>query len=108
MARATILNIMNSMVPISRFNKGEASKIFDEVESSGTKIVVKNNQSACVLLSPAQYESLMEMLSDSLLYTEAEKRMAANNDSENLSHEAVMKELGVTQEDLDDIDVEIE
>ena len=72
MARISILNIMNSMVPISRFNKGEASKIFDEVESSGTKIVVKNNQPACVLLSPAQYESLMEMLSDSLLYTEAE------------------------------------
>ena len=108
MARVSILNIMNSMVPISRFNKGEASKIFDEVESSGTKIVVKNNQPACVLLSPAPYASLMEMLSDSLLYTEAEKRMAANNDSENLSHEAVMKELGVTQEDLDDIDVEID
>ena len=32
MARVSILNIMNSMVPISRFNKGEASKIFDEVE----------------------------------------------------------------------------
>ena len=108
MARATILNIMNSMVPISRFNKGEASKIFDEVASSGTKIVVKNNQPACVLLSPAQYESLMEMLPDSLLYTEAEKRMAANNESGNLSHEAVMKELGITQEELDDIDVEIE
>lgn len=37
MARVSILNIMNSMVPISRFNKGEASKIFDEVESSGYK-----------------------------------------------------------------------
>lgn len=108
MARISILNIMNSMVPISRFNKGEASKIFDEVESSGTKIVVKNNQPACVLLSPAQYESLMEMLSDSLLYTEAEKRMATNNDSETLSYEAVMEELGITQKELDDIDVEIE
>mgnify|MGYP001852047089 FL=1 len=108
MARVSILNIMNSMVPISRFNKGEASKIFDEVESSGTKIVVKNNQPACVLLSPAQYESLMEMLSDSILYTEAEKRMAANDDSKNLSRESVMKELGITQEELDDVDVEIE
>ena len=108
MARVSILNIMNSMVPISRFNKGEASKIIDEVESSGTKIVVKNNQPACVLLSPAQYESLMEMLSDSLLYTEAEKRMATNNDSETLSYEAVMEELGITQKELDDIDVEIE
>ena len=108
MARVSILNIMNSMVPISRFNKGEASKIFDEVESSGTKIVVKNNQPACVLRWTAHYEALMEMVSDSLLYTQAEKRLAANNDSENLSHEAVMKELGVTQEDLDDIDVEID
>ena len=96
------------MVPISRFNKGEASKIFDEVASSGTKIVIKNNRPACVLLSPAQYESLMEMLSDSLLYTEAEKRMATNNDSETLSYEAVMEELGITQKELDDIDVEIE
>ena len=108
MARATILNIINSMVPISRFNKGEASKIFDEVASSGTKIVIKNNRPACVLLSPAQYESLMEMLSDSLLYTEAEKRMATNNDSETLSYEAVMEELGITQKELNDIDVEIE
>lgn len=108
MARVSILNIMNSMVPISRFNKGEASKIFDEVASSGTKIVIKNNRPACVLLSPAQYESLMEMLSDSLLYTEAEKRMATNNDSETLSYEAVMEELGITQKELDDIDVEIE
>lgn len=108
MARATILNIINSMVPISRFNKGEANKIFDEVASSGTKIVIKNNRPACVLLSPAQYESLMEMLSDSLLYTEAEKRMATNNDSETLSYEAVMEELGITQKELDDIDVEIE
>ena len=50
----------------------------------------------------------MEMLSDSILYTEAEKRMAANDDSKNLSRESVMKELGITQEELDDVDVEIE
>lgn len=34
--------------------------------------------------------------------------MAANDDSKNLSRESVMKELGITQEELDDIDVEIE
>ncbi len=96
------------MVPISRFNKGEASRIFEEVEASGTKIVMKNNQPACVLLSPAQYESLMEMLSDSILYAEAEKRMSANDSSEDMTHEAVMKELGITQEELDEIEVEIE
>ena len=46
--------IMKSMIPITRFNRGEASRIFDEVASSGTKIVVKNNRPACVLMSPEQ------------------------------------------------------
>ena len=104
----TIVGMMNAMVPITRFNKGEASKIFDEVESRGMKIVVKNNKPACVLLSPAQYENLMEMLSDAILLAEAEKRMAANDDSENISHEDLLAELGITEEELADVDVEIE
>ena len=103
-----ISQIIKSIIPISRFNKGEATKIFDEVEASGTKIVVKNNKPACVLLSPAQYENLMEMLSDYMLYAEAEFRMDNNNPSENISHEDLMKELNITQEDLDGVDVEIE
>ena len=69
---------------------------------------MKNNKPACVLISPTQYESLMEMLSDYILYTEAETRMANNNDSENLSMADMMKELGITQEELDGVDVEIE
>ena len=104
----SVVGMMNAMIPITRFNKGEATKIFDEVEASGAKIVVKNNKPACVLLSPAQYESLMEMLSDYMLYTEAETRMANNNPGENVSQEDLMKELGISQEDLDDVDVEIE
>lgn len=108
MNNMSVVGMMNSMIPITRFNKGEATKIFDEVELTGTKIVVKNNKPACVLISPSQYESLMEMLSDYMLYTEAESRMANNNPSENISHEDLMKELGITQDDLDGVDVEIE
>lgn len=108
MDKMSIVGMMNAMVPITRFNKGEASKIFDEVESSGIKIVVKNNKPACVLLSPAQYENLMEMLSDAILLAEAEKRMAANDDSENISHEDLLAELGITEDELADVDVEIE
>lgn len=108
MNNMSIVGMMNSMIPITRFNKGEAAKIFDEVELSGTKIVVKNNKPACILVSPAQYETIMEMLSDYMLYIEAENRMAANNQSENISHEDLMKELGITQADLDSVDVEIE
>lgn len=108
MNNMSVVGMMNSMVPITRFNKGEATKIFEEVEIAGTKIVVKNNKPACVLISPSQYESLMETLSDYMLYTETEKRMANNNPSENISHEDLMKELGITQDDLDGVDVEIE
>ena len=104
----SIRHILERCVPITRFNKGEASKIFDEVESTGTKIVVKNNRPACVLISPGQYESLMEILSDYLLSAEAEKRMADNNDSENITHEQMLKELGIAEKDLGDVDVEIE
>ena len=99
---------MNSMIPITRFNKGEANRIFDEVESSGMKIVVKNNKPACVLLSPEQYENLMEMLSDAVMYAEAEKRMAQNNDSETISHKALLDELGISEADLAAVDVDIE
>ena len=104
----SLIGMMNSIVPITRFNKGEANKIFEEVESHGMKIVVKNNKPACVLLSPAQYESLMEMLSDSIMYAEAEKRMAANDDSENVSHKALLDELGISEADLASVDVEID
>ena len=40
--------------------------------------------------------------------SEAEKRMADNNDSENISHKQMLKELEITEKDLDGIDVEIE
>lgn len=108
MDQMSTVGMMKKIVPITRFNKGEANKIFDEVQSTGTKIVMKNNRPACVLVSPEQYESLIEMLSDYLLLAEADRRMAANNDAENISHEDMMRSLGITREALDAVDVEIE
>ena len=108
MDQMSTVGMIKKIVPITRFNKGEANKIFDEVQSTGTKIVMKNNRPACVLVSPEQYESLIEMLSDYLLLAEADRRMAANNDGENISHEDMMRSLGITREELDAVDVEIE
>ena len=108
MDQMSTVGMMKKIVPITRFNKGEANKIFDEVQSTGTKIVMKNNRPACVLVSPEQYESLIEMLSDYLLLAEADRRMAANNNGENISHEDLMRSLGITREELDAVDVEIE
>ena len=55
-----------------------------------------------------EYSASHEDVSDYLLLSEAEKRMAGNDDSENISHEQMLKELGITEKDLDGIDVEIE
>lgn len=52
-------NVLNMLVPISRFNKGEANKIFDEVKEEGVKIVLKNNQPIGVIMTPQMYESLL-------------------------------------------------
>ena len=108
MQQMSVTGMLRTMVPISRFNKGEANKIFDEVEKTGTKIVVKNNRPACVLISPGQYESLMEMLSDFILREEAESRMEHYDASENMTQEQMMEEFGISQRELDEVDVELE
>ena len=108
MNNTSVIDIMNAMIPITRFNKGEAGKIFDEVEQSGAKIVIKNNKPACILLSPERYSELMEMVSDVLLYEEAEKRMAAHDPKKDISHADMLRELGLTEDDLSDVEADIE
>ena len=101
-------NILDTLVPISRFNKGEANKIFDEVRLSGGKIVVKNNVPACVLLTPEKYQEMIDMIDDHYLLTLSEERL--NNDSgANHSFEEILKKDGLTLADIEAIeDVEIE
>lgn len=108
MSEMSVMSVMRLIVPITRFNKGEANRIFDEVESGGTRVVMKNNRPVCVLMSPGKYEALMEMLADYFLQEEADARMVQYNPDETLSQEEVMASLGVSREDLDGVDVEIE
>lgn len=101
-------NLINSIVPISRFNRGEAGKIFEEVDECGMKVVVKNNKPACVLLSPEKYEELMELLEDQELLALAEERARHNKASNNISQDDLLKANGISYEDLAEIEVEIE
>ena len=106
-SHAQTVEIMRSMVPVSRFNKGEAAKIFDEVSQTGIKIAIKNNKPTCVLLSPERYESLLEHIEDLELMVEVERRLAENNDTH--TQDEVMQRLGITQADIDaaeDVDIE--
>lgn len=102
----TTINILDSIIPVSRFNKGEASKIFNEVKNDGVRIVVKNNVPECVLISPREYQEMVEKYEDALLYIEACKRLSEETDY--FSHEEVLKSLDISEEDLKDIEVELE
>ena len=43
-------NILKSLVPITQFNRGQASRIFDRLRTERQLVVLKNNQPAAVIL----------------------------------------------------------
>lgn len=100
------VNILNTVIPISRFNKGEANKIFDEVSTTGTKIVLKNNKPACVLISPQEYEQMLEQIENYYLLIEAQKRIETANKT--ITQEELLNDLGISQGDIDSAEVDID
>jgi len=100
-----INNALDAMIPISRFNKGEANKIFDEVKKSGYKIVLEDNAPAGIIISPEWYQEMME---DQYLLALAQEREKYGS-GKTYSEEEVMRELGITEQDLEDAEeLEIE
>jgi len=101
-------SILDVLVPISRFNKGEANKIFDEVRLSGFKVVVKNNAPACVLLAPEKYQEMTDMIDDQYLLALSEERLK-NDNGATRSFEDILSKDGLTLADIEAMeDVEIE
>jgi antitoxin StbD len=54
-------NLLNSLVSITQFNKGQSSKIFERLKQEKQLVVLKNNIPTAVILSPAEYERLLEL-----------------------------------------------
>ena len=79
-------DILDSLVPITQFNRGQASKIFDRLHSESRLIVIKNNQPAAIILSPA-------------LLLEATRHLKEDSSSTS-SREDVMSELNINEADL--------
>ena len=100
------VNILDSIIPISQFNKGQANKIFAEVKKFGTRIVVKNNVPECVLMSPQNYQQMMEEYEDAILAAEAGKRLSEK--VKYSSHDEIMKDFEISASDLDGIEVNLE
>ena len=108
-AMAITADLLQSLVPISQFNKGQAAKIFDRLHSERELIVLKNNQPSAVILSPEEYTRLMEIEEDYFLLLEVNKRMEANGNNKTISFDSVMSDLGISEDELldtEDVDIE--
>ena len=92
--------MLKSLVSITQFNRGQASRIFDRLSKESQLIVLKNNQPSAVILSPEEYERLLEIEEDYLLMLEEQTRLINNEGLPTSSLEEVMNELGITEEDL--------
>jgi len=95
-----VSDFVNASISISRFNRGQAGKVFEEVNADGIKIVFKNNRPECILLSPQLFEEIKNVLEDYRLLIEAQERLKDTCESNYISEEEVMKELGITEADL--------
>lgn len=106
---AIAANLLQSLVPISQFNKGQAAKIFDRLRSERELIVLKNNQPSAIILSPEEYTRLTEIEEDYFLLLEANKRMEDNGNNKTVSFDSVMSNLGVSEDELlgaEDVSIE--
>ena len=106
---AIAAELLQSHVPISQFNKGQAAKIFDRLRSERELIVLKNNQPSAIILSPEEYTRLTEIEEDYFLLLEANKRMKDNGNKETISFDSVMSNLGISEAELleaEDVDIE--
>ena len=96
---AYTVDILNILVPITQFNRSQASKIFDRLHSESRLIVIKNNQPAAIILSPSEFQRLNEIEEDYTLLLEATRRLKEDSSS-TYSREDVMSELGISEADL--------
>lgn len=77
---ANALKMINAMVPITRFNKGEAGKIIEEVKRDGIRVIVKNNVPECIMITVEEYNALNEAANKTVILNQSkeweEKRKA--------------------------------
>jgi PHD/YefM family antitoxin component YafN of YafNO toxin-antitoxin module len=107
MSKALKEKMYSNPVSISLFNKGKASKIFDEVSTEGSKVVLKNNKPVGVILTPELFISLQDRIEDLTLLLEAYKRVNSGT-KKTVSFSSTMDRLGLTNEDLENISIDLD
>ena len=100
---------LHSLVSISQFSKGQATKVFDRLHEESQLIVLKNNIPAAVLLSPEEFSRLAEIEENYHLLLLAQERLANNNLDNAIPEADVISSLGITEGEIDAAeDVEFE
>ena len=100
---------LHQLVPISQFNRGQATKIFERAKAEGQIVVLKNNAPEAIILSMKEFTRMSEIVEDYALLMLAQERLANDNTQNALGEEEVLRSLGVAQADLDaleDVDIE--
>ena len=100
----------NVTVPISAFREGKADEIFAEVNRSGTRIVVGDDDSlVCMIMKPSDYIRMSGNFYDVGAMIVAGERLNHIDRSRLVSEEEFDKRFGFTEEDLkgwEDIELE--
>lgn len=93
-------SILENIVSISSFGRGESSKNFLKAKEAPV-IVVKNNIPEAVIVTAAEYKRLTGIEEDYLLLSESLRRLGSDSAGSTLSQDDVLSRLGVTQEDIE-------
>lgn len=102
-------SVMDSLVPISLFNKGQATKIFNRLKNTKELFVLKNNKPSAVILSPEEYTRLTDIEENYILLLEATSRLEENGNKPGIPMGDLMAELGIREEELEGTEeIEIE
>ena len=95
-----MVSVINSMVSISDFNKGEAGRIFGSIKKTNQpKLVLRRNEPECVLLSPNSYIAMMEELEDLRDFKLAVERIA-KSDEKTITRSDALKLLKLSESDI--------
>lgn len=102
-------NFLTRLIPITQFNRGQASKIFDRLHSEPELVVLKNNRPSAVILAPDEYKRLAEIEENYMLLLEATKRLDANEGKTAISEADVLEHFGITDavlEETEELEIE--
>lgn len=106
---AITVDMLNSLVSVTQFNKGQASKIFDRLRTEHQLVVLKNNAPSAVILSPKEYERLSAIEEDYQLLLLAQERISNDALEHVVPFNDAIADLGITKEEIEKAeDIEIE